>query len=134
VASLAADVRSLTGEDRVIRTKRARSYVEEPVLVGEPVVLVLFVERTEVGASCDFLVGNAVFEDRSGIRSGGPPLHQIQLLPTGAQRLRMTFSAPDDLQPGRILISLILKFRCGDQSVFNETEPVAFRLRPPPKL
>jgi hypothetical protein len=83
-----------------------------------------------VGASCEFLAGNAVFEDRSGIRSGGPPVNQIQLLPTGAQRLRMTFTAPDDLQPGRILISLILRFRCGDQSVFNETEPVAFRLRP----
>jgi hypothetical protein len=30
-----------------------------------------------VGASCEFLAGNAVFEDRSGIRSGGPPLRQI---------------------------------------------------------
>ena len=132
VAALASDVRSLSGEDRVIRTRRARSYVEEPVIVGDPVVLVLFVERTEVGASCEFLTGNAVFEDRSGIRSGGPPLRRIQLLPTGAQRLRMTFTAPEDLQPGRVLISLILKFRCGDQPVFNETEPVAFRLRPQP--
>ena len=43
VAALAADVRSLSGEDRVIRTRRARSYVEEPVIVGDPVVLVLFV-------------------------------------------------------------------------------------------
>ena len=76
-----AELRGISSENRFIRTRRARSYVEGPA----PVALVLFVERTEVGASCEFLTGNAVFEDRSGIRSGGPSLRQIQLLHTGAQ-------------------------------------------------
>ncbi|WP_424931879.1 hypothetical protein [Amaricoccus macauensis] len=28
-------LRNLSGEDRVIRTQRSRSYVEEPVIAGE---------------------------------------------------------------------------------------------------
>jgi hypothetical protein len=49
VAALAADLRSLSGADRVIRMQRSRSYVEEPVLVDDPVMLTLFLERTQVG-------------------------------------------------------------------------------------
>jgi hypothetical protein len=128
VAALAADLRSLSGADRVIRMQRSRSYVEEPVLVGDPVILTLFLERTQVGASCEFLAGDAVFEDQSGIRSGGAALQPIRLLPTGSQRLRITFSPPTDLWPGRVELSLILRFRSGERIVFDETEPVAFRL------
>jgi hypothetical protein len=128
VVSLAVEMRRLSGADRGIRTRQARSCVEEPVLVGDPVVLILFLERTEVGASCEVLAGDAVFEDRSGIRSGGASLPRIGLLPAGAQRLRLSLAHPADLQPGRVLVSVILKFRCGDAVVFDETEPVAFRL------
>jgi hypothetical protein len=131
VVSLAVEMRRLSGADRVIRTRQARSCVEEPVLVGDPVVLILFLERTEVGASCEVLAGDAVFEDRSGIRSGGASLPRIGLLPAGAQRLRLSLALPADLQPGRVLVSVILKFRCGDAVVFDETEPVAFRLLEP---
>jgi hypothetical protein len=131
VAALSASVRSLSGADRVIRTRQARSYVEEPVIVGDPLVLILFLERTEVGASCEFLAADAVFEDRSGIRSGGSTLRQIQLLPAGTQRLRTSLEPPADLQPGRVLVSLILKFHCGERTVFDETEPIAFRLLEP---
>jgi hypothetical protein len=98
------------------------------VLVGDPVVLTLFLERTQVGTSCEFLAGDAVFEDQSGIRSGGAALQPIRLLPTGPQRLRITFSPPTDLWPGRVELSLILRFQCGERIVFDETEPVAFRL------
>lgn len=101
VAALTGEVRSLSGADRVIRTRRGRSFVEEPVLVGEPVVLILFLERTEVGASCELLTSDPVFEDRSGIRSGGTAPQPIRLLPAGAQRLVAALVPPADLQPGR---------------------------------
>jgi hypothetical protein len=95
VVSLAVEMRRLSGADRVIRTRQARSCVEEPVLVGDPVVLILFLERTEVGASCEVLADDAVFEDRSGIRSGGASL------PDRAAAGRLAAAAAEPRAPGR---------------------------------
>lgn len=126
--ALAEDVRTLAGEDRVIRQPRGRSYVEEPVHLGERVVLILFLERTATGASCEFLSGNSVFEDWSGIRTGGSGIRPTLQLGAESQRLRLSLEPPDTLRPGRVTVSLILRYRCGDRIVFDETDPIAYRL------
>jgi hypothetical protein len=61
-------------------------------------------------------------------------LQPTQQLSSDPQRLRVVLEPPANLLPGRVAISLILKYRCGDQTVFDETEPIAFRLleRPTP--
>ena len=125
---LAADVRALAGEDRVIRQPRGRSYVEEPVHLGERVVLILFLERTSTGASCEFLSGNSVYEDMGGIRTGGSGIRPTLQVGNDAQRLRVILDAPETLRPGRVTVSLILRYRCGERIVFDETDPIAYRL------
>lgn len=126
--ALAADVRTLAGEDRVIRQPRGRSYVDEPVHLGERVVLILFLERTATGASCEFLSGNSVFEDMSGIRTGGSGIRPTQQIGPDPTRLRLSLDPPDTLRPGRVTVSLILRYRCGERIVFDETDPIAYRL------
>lgn len=133
VRALAADVRALSGEDRVIHMPRGRSYVEEPVHVGEAVALILFLKRTSTGASCEFLSGSSVFEDTSGIRMGGSTLRPMQQVSTELRRIRVVLRPPAELRPGRVLVSLILRYRCGDRIVFDETDPIAFRLLPASK-
>lgn len=131
VAVLSERVRRATGEDRVIRQLPGLSYVSEPVRVGEPVILNLAVERTQFGASCTLRRGQSLFTDTTGVTIAGSEMQVNRQIGRTQTRVRTAFDAPDDLIPGRIELYLALEYECGNQTVFDRTDTVSFKLLEP---
>lgn len=133
VASLRNDVRSATGEDRVIRQPPGLSYIQEPVRAGETVVLILVAGRTKLGAECTLTRWTPLFTDERNApipgRKAGPPDVQRQI---GAETTTMRIEMiPPDLRPGRITVVLALDYDCDGQRVPDRTDPVAYYLLGP---
>lgn len=127
VRQLSEEVRRANGEDRVIRQPPGLSYVEEPVTVGQDVTMVLVLERTSLGRPCIFVRGQSLFRDTGGITLPGSivtPQQQIE----DQTRLRVRMTPPDDLEPGRIEVRLVLEYRCGASTLFEPTETVAYKM------
>lgn len=128
IDELAQEVRTLSGEDRVIRQLRGYSYVEEPVHEGDEVFLVLHMARTQAGALCTFVGYHAVFEDQRGIKLAGSSGGPITQLGPSPERIRLGVTPPRGLQQGRVGVHLILEYRCGGETVFDRTETLFFDL------
>lgn len=131
------------GEDRVIRQRQGLSYVEEPVHVGQPVNLILVLERTMLGASCRLVDWVPLFTDASniptpGTRAGpvagaGPSLsRRDRPIEAEATKLRIEIMAPPALIPGRVEVYLSMDYDCAGQHVPERSEPVIYRLLPAP--
>ncbi|AVO36586.2 hypothetical protein [Pukyongiella litopenaei] len=125
---LRADVQRIAGEDRVLQILPGRSFVREPVYVGDTATGVFFMRRTEAGASCIYIQGIAVFEDETGARLSGSMLPPQRQLTTETSRMIIEFDLPAALQPGRIVMHMELQYRCAGAVRFERTDPLIFRL------
>lgn len=134
---LSDDVRTLKGEDRVIRQPPGQSYVEEPVHQGENVVMVLVVARTRLGANCRLTEWVPIFTDDMAIPTPG---HRAAIGPvrqqvgTNETRMRVEMVPPKHLRPGRVTVYLALTYRCPgaepDGIVPDRTDVIPFELLP----
>lgn len=131
VEALSEDVRRATGEDRVIRQPQGLSYVEEPVSIGENVVLWLTVARTRLGKDCRLTDWTPLFTDSRNVPLAGARPH-----PGGVRRqigddfekLRVEMVPPPGLQPGRIELYLVLDYDCAGKRVPDRTDVVTYQL------
>ncbi|MCJ8139340.1 hypothetical protein [Falsirhodobacter halotolerans] len=129
VAELRGEVAQATGDDRVIRQPRGLSYVTEPVHVGEEVVFNLVIERTTLGASCNFLGGQSLFTEDGGVMTPGSAIPAAtQRLAEQQTRLRLRLAPPVNLRPGRIELYLALEYDCDGKTVFDRTDTVVYQL------
>ncbi|MDF2235360.1 hypothetical protein P2H44_22625 [Albimonas sp. CAU 1670] len=130
VGELRNEVRSATGEDRVIRQPPGLSYIKEPVRAGENVVLMLVVGRTKLGADCLLTRWTPLFTDERNVatpgRKAGAPEVQRQI-GTDVTTMRIEM-VPPQLRPGRITVVLVLDYVCDGQRVADKTDPVAYYL------
>ncbi len=129
VAELRDEVAQATGDDRVIRQPRGLSYVTEPVHVGEEVVFNLVIERTTLGANCNFLGGQSLFTEAGGVMTPGSAIPAAtRRLAERQTRLRLRLVPPVNLNPGRIELYLALEYDCDGKTVFDRTETVVYQL------
>ena len=115
VEGLAEDVRRATGEDRVIRQPQGLSYVEEPVSIGENVVLWLTVARTRLGKDCRLTDWTPLFTDSRNVPLAGtrPNSGRVRRqIGDDFEKLRVEMVPPPGLAPGRIELYLVLDYEC----------------------
>lgn len=123
------------GEDRVLRQPPGLSYVQEPVYVGDEILVNLTIERTEWGASCVFQGGNAVFVQPNGIILGGAQIPVQRQISTDLTRLVIQVESPNQRfvqiteLDQRWAIYFALEYECYGQHVIEETRPIPFILR-----
>ena len=125
-------VRRLSGADRVIEVLPGTAYAKEPVYAGELVALHWTARRTELGASCEATSGTPVFTGADNVPTPGriaSPVHQwgTEFLPR-----RVLVETPETLQPGRVQVLVEVRYRCGDEIVFDRLPLIVFVLLPPP--
>lgn len=135
IDNLAQEVRTLSGEDRIIRQPRGYSYVEEPVYEGDEVFVVNHLSRTSLGKACTFEGGSSIFEDARGIKLGGSSFGPITQLGEHPESIRLGLKMPRGLQLGRVGVHLVLKYTCptaegGSETRFDKTETLFFELLP----
>jgi hypothetical protein len=130
IDALSDQIRTLAGEDRIIRQPRGYSYVEEPVHVGEKVFLVLHMARTQSGIACSFVRASSIFEDQRGIKLGGSSIGPITQLGTNPEAIRVGLDMPQGLQTGRVGVHLVLEYRCGGETAHDKTDTLFFELLP----
>lgn len=115
VEALSEDVRRATGEDRVIRQPQGLSYVEEPVSIGENVVLWLTVARTRLGKNCRLTDWTPLFTDTRNVPLAGSrpsPGAVRRQIGDDFEKLRVEIIPPVGLVPGRIELYLVLDYEC----------------------
>lgn len=128
VAALRADLRTATGANRVIRQTSGLSYVTEPVHAGEPVVLNLVLERTELGVACVFVAGQSLFGEAGGMITPGSDVRPIRQIGEEQTRMQIKLTPPDNLRPGRVELHLALEYDCDGRRVFDRTDVVTYHL------
>lgn len=125
------------GEDRVIRQPIGLSYVQEPVYLGEELIVNLALERTDYGAACIFQGGTTTFIQPNGIAVGGSDIPVIRQIDTDLAQFQLAIDPPSDrfVQPSELnqrwAVYFVLQYDCYGQTVFEETFPIAFILRDP---
>jgi|GEM_PF-999866 len=129
VAELRADVAQATGDDRVIRQPKGLSYVTEPVHLGEDVVYNLVIERTTLGANCNFMGGESLFTEAGGVMTPGSALPaSTRRLAAQQTRLHLRLTPPENLRPGRIELYLALEYDCDGKRVYDRTDTAVYQL------
>ncbi|WP_226628438.1 hypothetical protein [Alloyangia pacifica] len=131
VEKLGEDVRRATGEDRVIRQPQGLSYVEEPVSVGENVVLWLTVARTRLGKDCRLRDWTPLFTDGRNVPLAGTRRHPggvSRQIGDDFEKLRVEMVPPRNLIPGRIELYLVLDYDCAGKRVPDRTDVVTYQL------
>jgi len=129
VAELRADVAQATGDDRVIRQPKGLSYVTEPVHLGEDVVYNLVIERTTLGANCNFMGGESLFTESGGVMTPGSALPaSTRRLAAQQTRLHLRLTPPENLRPGRIELYLALEYDCAGKRVYDRTDTAVYQL------
>jgi len=129
VAELRADVAQATGDDRVIRQPKGLSYVTEPVHLGEDVVYNLVIERTTLGANCNFMGGESLFTEAGGVMTPGSVLPaSTRRLAAQQTRLHLRLTPPENLRPGRIELYLALEYDCDGKRVYDRTDTAVYQL------
>lgn len=129
VAELRADVAQATGDDRVIRQPKGLSYVTEPVHLGEDVVFNLVIERTTLGANCDFIGGESLFTEAGGVMTPGSAIPaSTRRLEAQQTRLHLRLTPPENLRPGRIELYLALEYDCDGKRVYDRTDTAVYSL------
>jgi hypothetical protein len=135
IERIQADIRELSGDDRIFKDLPA-TYILEPVTQGDPIQMILAIERTEYGLPCTFIDGTPLFTDSRDIPFPGKPILPIKQVSTQAERLPLTLYAPEALQPGRIVVVLSMRYSCpfGKDGamidVFEETREHPFQMDP----
>lgn len=130
VQSLRTDLTIVTGDNRVIRQSPGLSYVTEPVRIGDPVILNLVMQRTELGESCIFITGQSLFTEAGGVMTPGSEIHPSRQIGDAQVRMRIHLTAPQTLNPGRIELYLALEYNCDGKRVFDRTDVVTYNLLP----
>lgn len=122
-------VNELTGQSGIIFMPPGHSYVEEPVSWGKTIKVHLIMQRTERGEACEFLVGQSLFFDSRGIPFPGPLVNPIRQLDTSATELYLELNHPIAILPGRIKLTLSMKYECDGLTEYDDTRPVFFYLQ-----
>lgn len=115
IADLSRDVKSLQGEDRVIRQPDGMSYIEEPVTQGENVYMILVVSRTRLGNKCRLIERVPLFTDQMNIPTPGKMLSGTNVarqINDTETLLRVGMIPPDTIRPGRVTVYLALTYKC----------------------
>ena len=116
----------MSGDGRVTRQPDDMSYVREPVTVGAPIVLVLFIGRTEVGTGCILREIIPSFTDENDVQRSGAPRRPMRQLGPEVVRRELQIDQPSGLVPGRTRVQLQLEYTCGDETIFETTKPVFY--------
>lgn len=124
-------INELSGENRLIREPPGFSYVKEPVVEGEDIQVILNIARTERGKQCTFVGGTSVFRGQNGRPLPGSPLPAQRQINTNLEVFTVTLTPPDDLPPGRVIVTLQLSYNCPWSSipVIENTRPLAYELQ-----
>lgn len=129
VARLVEDVRRANGEDKVIRQTPGLSYVEEPVLAGQPVILWLQAARTERGINCKLEDWVPLFRDTQNVLLAGSRAGPIRRqIGNRSEKLRVEIIPPPSLIAGRIELYLALEYTCDGERAPDKTDVVTYRL------
>lgn len=130
LTKLRTEINAVTGDNRVIRQTPGLSYVTEPVHVGEPVVLNLVAERTQLGANCVLMSAQSLFTESGGVITPGSPVIPARQIGEEQTRMRILITPPDNLQPGRVELYLALEYECEGRRVMDKTDTVVYSLMP----
>lgn len=136
LAAFQEQVNRIAGEDKIIRMPAGHSYVSEPVSQGEPIDVTLVLARTVRGQACIFVSGIPLYTDDRGIPFSGDPISPIKQVSTTNERLPLTLQPPAALNPGRVGISISMKFSCPFGAhgafieVYDDTETIFFQMDP----
>ena len=124
------NLRSLSGDDRIIRQREGLSYVEEPVRKGENVFLYLVMERTELGKDCKLTKAVPLFKDKTGVTTPGTrPDRPLQRgLTTDPTVTRLEYIPPPNLELGRIEVYVSLEYECDGKIMFDRTDVLTYEL------
>lgn len=131
VDTLDAKLSRVAGETRVISEVSAAHYVTEPVYKGDKVILNLNIRRTAWGSPCVLLYRTGLFTDASNIVLSGDRVIPARQASGNPEIFRLELDHPDDLQTGRVSVSLSLIYDCDGKTIVEYTTPVAFMLRDP---
>ena len=127
---IAASLDKLTGAGRVTMQPDGMSYVREPVTVGQPIVLVLFIGRTDVGTGCILRESIPLFVDENDVQRSGERRKPTRQLGPEVVRREVELDQPGGLVPGRTRLQLQLEYTCGDETIFELTKPVFYYALP----
>lgn len=130
VEALREDLHRISGEDRVVRIRQSQSYVLEPVRQGDLVRVQYLIQRTARGAKCIVEDGTPIFRDVRDIGFPGEIVTPLQQFGTEWRRARTVFRAPQELLPGRIELTVSLRYDCGGRTVFDEIDAVVYFMEP----
>lgn len=132
ISDLAEMVRELAGETRVTRQPPGQTYVREPVRVGDVVLLVLTISRTEAGSGCTYKGVVPLFTDESGVTFAGHFEQRGRQYGTNLTRTEMRITQPEHgLEVGRVTLDLQLEYECGGVHRYETLQhPAVFRLLP----
>ena len=136
IADLEDGVRRLSGADRVVEALDGTAYAEEPVHLGDRVVLRWTARRTELGASCEAIRGTPVFTGADGVPTPGRVVTPVSQWGTDFLPRRVLVEPPETLEPGRVRVLLEVRYRCGDEVVYDRLPHIVFLLlerRPGPR-
>lgn len=125
---LRAEIAVATGEDRIIRQPSGTSYVVEPVVRGDAVVMHLVLGRTTLGESCRFVGGVSLFTDLAGITVAGSEVRVQRQIGASPARIRVDLQHPSSLLAGRVEVYLALEYICNGDTRFDRTDTLAFLL------
>lgn len=130
IIDLGKNIRTLSGEDRVIRQREGLSYVEEPVHKGDNVFLYLVLERTELGKNCKLTKAVPLFKDKTGVTTPGTrPERPLQSgLGTDPTVIRLEYIPPPNLELGRIEVYVTLEYDCDGRTLFDKTDILTYEL------
>lgn len=126
----------VNGDDRIIRMPSGHSYVAEPVTKGEPIEVNFVMARTERGLPCNFITGTPLYTDIRGIPFAGEPIAPIKQLSGKMDRLQLMLDVPPSVQPGRVGLTISMKFTCpfgpngSFVEEFDETVTLFFQMDP----
>ena len=132
IQTLNESIRSLSGENRIIRQREGLSYVEEPVSQGQNVFLYLVIERTELGKNCELTKATPLFKDRTGVTNPGtrPDRPYTDGLSTETTAVRLEYIPPPNLTPGRVEVYVAFEYDCGEEHKFDRTSILSYQLLP----
>jgi hypothetical protein len=125
---LSKKLEETSGETRVITQGEQLSYVKEPVYLGDPITLVLYIGRTEVGQACVLRDIVPIFKDANGIIRSGNIMIPTDQFGIQIERREIIIDQPPNLAIGQTTLILQLHYTCGEQDIYEETNPVLFTI------
>jgi hypothetical protein len=130
-AALRAEIAALRPPTRVIAEGENLPYVQKPVHLGEPILLVLYIGRTEVGAACILKSSTPIFVDAFGVTRAGETSAPREQLGSEIVRREIELDLPPGLGPGTSSVRLQLEYQCGTEPpIYESTRPVLFDIQP----